>query len=60
MFSIKDRETLQDIRDAAESMVEGSALLWAEAYRNLATAADHLDAMWARTTIYQTEKEKSE
>ena len=57
-MSITDRETLQDIRAAAESMVEGSAPLWAAAYRNLALAADHLDAMWARTTIFSTDEEE--
>jgi len=52
MFSIQDREVLQDIRDAARSMVcIDTNPEWADAYRNLAIAADHLDAMWARVEV---------
>lgn len=55
MLSITDRETLQDIRDAAESMVQPDANpLWAAAYLDLATAADRLDAMWARCILTST------
>jgi predicted metal-dependent hydrolase len=48
--NLMDRVTLIDIRDAAYSYadhVENEN--WKNAYRRLASAADHLDAMIART-----------
>jgi hypothetical protein len=49
---LNDRETLIDIRDSAlsfENVVGNES--WREAYRRLASAADHLDAMIARTLV---------
>ena len=46
------REELQDIRERAIRMVSEKAtnIHWAHTYINLANAADHLDAMIARST----------
>jgi len=47
------REELQDIRDRAnDSLCDNLNSTWARAYIALAEAADHLDAIKARSTIY--------
>lgn len=51
-INILERETLQQIRDAAYGMASGNLNpMWQQAYLNLAVAADHLDAASARSTI---------
>ena len=47
------RDELQRVRGIAltESRLDGTANIWSLAYRQLAVAADHLDAMMARTEL---------
>ena len=48
------REELQEIREKSrmQSQIEGLSASWKRAYERLADAADHLDAMIARTESY--------
>jgi len=48
-----NREELQHIRDTAleESKTQGLSLSWRQVLLRLANAADHLDAMLARTEV---------
>lgn len=57
--NVIERVELRDIRNRAEKLGQypGTNPLWAAAYRNLALAADHLDAMWARCTVVVEDKE---
>ena len=50
---LQDREFLIDLRVCAEyaALCEGVEGGWARAYLALANAADHLDAMRARTNV---------
>lgn len=51
MFPPFERDELIELRERAESLAlyGGSSATWARAYCALADAADHLDAMIART-----------
>ena len=51
------REELQDIRGkaSAQSEIEGLNISWKRAYLRFADAADHLDAMLARTESYKVD-----
>jgi len=59
--NLMDRETIQDIRESAvayaDSVVNDH---WKEAYKALALAADHVDAMIARTEIARSAFETTE
>lgn len=49
---ILDRNILIEIRDSARGqIIDDLNPDWADAYRALAVAADHLDAMTARITL---------
>ena len=51
-IDLMQRENLQDIRETAHGMtVANLNPHWVEAYRALAVAADHLDAMQARSEV---------
>ena len=57
--NLYDRETLQGIRDTAREEAVNSYLNshWQAAFRELARAADHLDAMQARAEAEVQEAE---
>ena len=50
-----ERSELQDIRQRADDMAKckGANPHWKRTYEDLSRAADHLDAMFARCTIYE-------
>jgi len=52
-FSISDRKSLQNLRNIADWNSRNVSLggNWKRAYEKLADAADHLDALWARTEV---------
>ena len=53
-------EELIEMRDKAEDLATEEHLneTWRRAYLALADAADHLDAMWARATTKELQKEE--
>ena len=52
MLPITDRVFMQELRDTANGMCEGNLNpLWVRAYKDLADAADRLDAMQARCEV---------
>lgn len=53
------REDLRRVRNWADEMVTSPGLtrLWRRAYAQLSTAADHVDAMLARSEVEESAKE---
>ena len=55
------RKELQELRDRAMHMEEVTpTLIWKASYAALALAADHLDAMIARTEVFETQPRGNE